>query len=277
MGNVFRLIMPALQQAGVVSDGDETIEEYLKNNGDMVFITDHPTGLEETFVKYFSKEARIERLLECCRKAYGDNGDAKVGEQVHIIQVYAQNHWSEIEERLGNDAPNSWHYLTVKEILSNMGQNGWDASVKKYGLGKALEQLSAMCDASLRVRQEKADEKQQKLESLAKSGEPFWIKVKKGDITAKRGKQLFRSYRKKAVGDFPSVQVRHGTIVALKSLSYEKIPFGNNELVNTTYGYIHNNKSVQKLKSYCLKVPYGMLSHSDNGNVVLVWFSKKNT
>eukprot|EP00985_Skeletonema_marinoi_P030707 scaffold33482_cov61-Skeletonema_marinoi.AAC.1 len=161
--------MLPLHEAGV-SDGVETIAEFLKKNGDMpfTFITDNPTGLEEKFLKYFSKEERIERLLQACKKAYGEDENAKVREQVHIIQAYAQNHWSEIEERLGKDAPNSWHYLTVKEILSNMGKNGWDEKLKKKGLEKVLEQLSAGRDASLRVRQEQADEKRQTLERLAK-------------------------------------------------------------------------------------------------------------
>jgi len=298
-----RLIMPRLREAGV-SDGAETIADYLKKNGDMVYITDHPTELEETFVKYFSKEARIERLLECCRKAYGDNGDAKVGEQVHIIQVYAQNHWSEIKERLGKDAPNSWHYLTVKEILSNMGKNGWEARLEKYGLEavvkqlsesgekgwneklkkkgpeKVLEQLSAAglkgSNASAGVRQEQADEKRQTLERLAKSGEPFWIRVKKGEITAKKGQPLFRIFRKKALGHFPTIQECHGKSEALTELLYEKIPFGNNEVVKYAYRAIHDHKG-GSYKGYSLNVPFGMLSHSDNGNVVLAWFSKKNT
>eukprot|EP00985_Skeletonema_marinoi_P027139 scaffold21796_cov125-Skeletonema_marinoi.AAC.1 len=275
-----RFIMPRLHEAGV-SDGVETIAEYLMKNGDIVFITANPTGLEETFVKYFSKEARIESLLECCKKAYGDNGDAKVREQVHIIQVYAQTHWSEIEERLGKDAPNSWHYLTVKEILSNMGKNGWDARVKKYGLEKALEQLSDARSKWSEVRQERADENLQILESLVQSGEPFWIKVKKGDITAVRGQQLFRnsrSSRKNKLGHFPTIQAQHGTFEALEKLFYGEIPYGTNKVLDTiTFHTVHNHKSKQKLKSYRLNVPYGMLSYSGNGNVVLAWFSKKNT
>eukprot|EP00985_Skeletonema_marinoi_P029997 scaffold29971_cov73-Skeletonema_marinoi.AAC.1 len=196
-------------------------------------------------------------------------------------QAYAQNHWSEIEERLGKDAPNSWHYLTVKEILSNMGKNGWEARLEKYGLEAVVKQGWEARDyikgsnASAGVRQERADENQQILESLVQSGEPFWIKVKKGDITAVRGQTLFRSYHKKVVGDFPSVQVCHGTIVALRSCKYEEIPCGTNKVLNTTYGSVHTyKKSKQKLKSYSLNVPYGMLSYSGNGNVVLAWFSK---
>jgi len=273
-----RLIMPPLQQAGVVSDGDETIAQYLKKNGDMVFITNHPTELGETFVKYFTKEVRIESLLESCKKAYGEDENAKVGEQVHTIQVYAQNHWSEIEERLGNDAPNSWHYLTVKEILSNMGQNGWEARLKKKGFEKVLEQLSAAgskggSKGSI-VRQEQAEEKRQVLERLAASGEPFWIKVKKGDIMAVRGQKLFRSSRK--LGHFPTIQAQHGTFEALDKIFYEKIPYGTNKVLDTiTYNTIKHYRSNSNLKSYSLKVPYGMLSYPDNGNVVLAWFQEK--
>mmetsp|Transcript_12570 Transcript_12570/g.25042 ORF Transcript_12570/g.25042 Transcript_12570/m.25042 type:complete len:920 (+) Transcript_12570:103-2862(+) len=305
-----RLIMPRLHEAGV-SDGVETIAEYLMKNGDIVFITANPTGLEETFVKYFSKEARIESLLQACREAYGDNGDAKVGEQAHIIQAYAQNHWSEIEERLGKDAPNNWHYLTVKEILSNMGKNGWEARLKKYGLEAVVKQLSESgkkgwdarvqkygreavvkelsesrqhlsiagskgSNASAGVRQEQADENQQILESLVQSGEPFWIRAKKGEITAKKGQPLFRIFRKKALGHFPTIQECHGKSEALTELLYGEIPFGNNEVLDTIIlSYVHNYNSKQKLTRCHLRVPFGMLSHSaGNGNVVLAWFQK---
>jgi hypothetical protein len=153
--------------------------------------------------------------------------------------------------------------------------------VEKYGREAVLEQSAAggLRSAQRRgVRQEQADENQQILESLVQSGEPFWIKVKKGDITAVRGQKLFRSYNKKVVGDFPSVQVCHGTIVALRSCKYEKIPHGRNKVLDTiTYSSVLTYTSRQKLKRCTLKVPYGMLSHSDNGNVVLAWFSKKNT
>ena len=88
---------------------------------------------------------------------------------------------------------------------------------------------------------------------------------------------MFRIARKNKVDHFPTIQARHGTFEALDKIFYEKIPFGNNELVNTTYSSLINFKFNQKLKSYSLKVPFGMISHSDNGNVVLVWFSKKNT
>ena len=287
------ILMPALQQAGVVSADAETIAEYLKKNVNMPFVTDNPNGLEDKFQKYFSTDERIESLLKACWKAYGEDGSAKVEDQGDIIQMYAQNHWLEIQERLGMDAPISWHNLTVKQILSNMGKNGWDARVKKYGLEAVVKQLSesgekgwearvekygieavvkelsnmgkkkwdarvekygleavvkelsesgkkkwdarvekygleavvkqlsesgekgwearvekygleavleqSAAGGSVRsvqrrgVRQEQADENQQILESLVKSGEPFWIKVKKGDITAVRGQKLFRS------------------------------------------------------------------------------------
>jgi len=270
------ILMSALQQAGVVSADAETIAEFLKKNGDMPFITDNPTGLEEKFLKYFSKEVRIERLLECCKKAYGEDENAKVEDQVDIIRMYAQNHWLEIQERLGMEAPISWHNLTVKQILSNMGKNGWDEKLKKKGLEKVLEQLSAGRDAGLRVRQEQAAEKRQTLERLAKSGEPFWIRAKKGEITAKKGQPLFRIFRKKALGHFPTIQECHGKSEALTELLYGEIPFGNNEVLDTIIlSYVHNYNSKQKLTRCHLRVPFGMLSHSaGNGNVVLAWFQK---
>eukprot|EP00984_Skeletonema_dohrnii_P001565 scaffold488_cov109-Skeletonema_dohrnii-CCMP3373.AAC.10 len=270
------ILMPALQRAGVVSAEAKTIAENLIENVNMPFVTDNPIGLEETFVKYFSKEARIDNLLECCKKAYGEDGSAKVEDQVDIIQMYAQNHWLEIQERLGMEAPISWRNLTVKQILSNIGKNGWDAKMKKKGFEKVLEELSAAGSKGSIVRQEQAEEKRQVLQRLAASGEPFWIRVKKGKITATEGQQLFRSYPKEAVDNFPKIQRQHGTIVALKSLSYKEIPFGNNKVLDTiTYSFVHNYKSRQKLKRYNLKVPIGMLSYPDNGNVVLAWFQEK--
>ena len=94
-----------------------------------------------------------------------------------------KNGWEARLEKYGLEA-------VVKE-LSESGEKGWEARVKKHGREAVLEQSAA--GGSVRsaqhrgVRQERADEKQQILESLVQSGEPFWIKVKKGDITAKRG------------------------------------------------------------------------------------------
>eukprot|EP00984_Skeletonema_dohrnii_P020275 scaffold9832_cov156-Skeletonema_dohrnii-CCMP3373.AAC.2 len=288
--------MPALQRAGVVSA--ETIVENLINNVDMPFVTDNTAGLED---KYFSKEERIDTLIKACRKAYGEDGSAKVEDQVDIIQMYAQNHWLEIQERLGMEAPISWRNLTVKQILSNMGKNGWYARVKKYGLEevvkqnsergekgwntklkkkgieKLLDEMALTRSASVKARQEQADEKQQILDRLAQSGEPFWVMAKKGEITAKIGQPLFRSYRKEVVDNFPRIQERHGTFVSLEKLCYKEIPFGNNKVLDTiTYGTIKTYKRTKSaLKRYSLMVPYGMLSYPDNGNVVLTWFQEK--
>eukprot|EP00984_Skeletonema_dohrnii_P020276 scaffold9832_cov156-Skeletonema_dohrnii-CCMP3373.AAC.3 len=271
------ILMPALQQAGVVNADAETIAENLIENVDMPFVTDNTAGLEDKFQKYFSKEERIETLLQVCRKAYGEDGSAKVEDQVDIIQMYAQNHWLEIQERLGMEAPISWRNLTVKQILSNMGKNGWNATMKKYGLEKWLDKMALATSAYNKKRQEQADEKQQILESLAQSGEPFWVMAKKGEITAKIGQPLFRSHHKQVVDNFPSVQECHGTIVALKSLSYKEIPFGNNKVLDTiTYNSIKHYRSKSALlKRYTLRIPYGMLSYPDNGNVVLAWFQEK--
>eukprot|EP00984_Skeletonema_dohrnii_P015793 scaffold6890_cov68-Skeletonema_dohrnii-CCMP3373.AAC.2 len=266
------ILMPALQRAGV--SADETIAENLINNVNMPFVTDNPNGLEDKFQKYFSKEVRIESLLESCKKAYGEDENAKVEDQVDIIQMYAQNHWLEIQERLGMEAPISWHNLTVKQILSNMGKDGWEARLKKYGLEKVSEQLSAAGSKGSIVRQEQAEEKRQILERLAESGEPFWIRLKEGEITATEGQQLYRTFRKEKVGRFPRIQKCHGTFVSLEELCYKKF-YGNNDM-DLGYRTITKYKGTNSaLKRYSVKVPYGMLSYPDNGNVVLAWFQEK--
>jgi hypothetical protein len=266
------ILMSALQRAGLTEA--ETIAENLIQNVDIPFVTDNPTGLEDKFQKYFSKEERIDTLIKACWKAYGEDESAKVEDQVDIIQMYAQNHWLEIQERLGMEAPISWRNLTVKQILSNMGRNGWDARVKKYGREAVVKQLSeARLDAGRSTMQEKADEKRQILERLAKSGQPFWIRLKEGEITATEGQQLYRTIRKEKVGRFPRIQKCHGTFVSLDELRYNEFPYGNN-YVNLSYDSIKRyRRNFQK--RYSFKVPYGIVSYPDNGNVALAWFQEK--
>ena len=91
-----------------------------------------------------------------------------------------------------------------------------------------------------------------------------------------RGQQWFRSSRKNKLGHFPTIQECHGKSVALKELFYGEIPYGTNKVVKYAYRVIHDHKG-GSYKGYSLNVPYGMLSYSGNGNVVLAWFSKKNT
>jgi len=185
------------------------------------------------------------------------DADARVGDQVHIIQLYAQNHWYEIQERLGSDAPNSWHYLTVRAILSNMGKNGANAS------------------SGSKVRQDKAEEKRKTLAILAKSGEPFWLRVKKGDIAANKGDAMHRTFQGKLKCNFPTIQVCHGQYESVDNLHYLQCPFGNNILVDLVIRGLYVEYSL-KGKGYNVKVPYGMTTASTkNGNALLAWFEKK--
>jgi len=101
-----RFMMPSLKKAGI--SPTETIVDYMKENDNIIFVTHDVTQLDFAFPKYImTKEDRIENLLAACKAACLYDADARVGDQVHIIQLYAQNHWYEIQERLGSDAPNS--------------------------------------------------------------------------------------------------------------------------------------------------------------------------
>lgn len=64
--------------------------------------------------------------------------------------------------------------------------------------------------------------------------------------------------------------------VPLEELCYKKF-YGNNE-VSYTYNSINDTKNkylALTLKRYSVKVPYGIVSYPDNGNVALAWFQEK--
>jgi len=61
-----------------------------------------------------------------------------------------------------------------------------------------------------KARQDEAEEKRKTLAILAKSGEPFWLRVKKGDIAANKGDAMHRTFQGKPKCNFPTIQVCHG-------------------------------------------------------------------
>jgi hypothetical protein len=73
--------------------------------------------------------------------------------------------------------------------------------------------------------------------------------------------------------NFTTIQVRHGEYVSVDELRYLDCPFVNNEVVDLSYSTMHVDHPI---KGYSLKVPYGMVSKSnENGNALLMWYEKK--
>ncbi len=169
--------------------------------------------------------------------------------------------------------------LEVSKQLSDSGKiggkNSWAARLERFDPEEVTKQMSNMGTKSSGnvVRQVEAEEKQHKLSLLAESGEPFWIRAKRGDITANEGDLMCRSYEGKTHHKFTTIQVRHGEYVSVDELRYLDCPFVNNEVVDLSYSTMHVDHPI---KGYSLKVPYGMVSKSnENGNALLMWYEKK--
>jgi hypothetical protein len=128
-------------------------------------------------------------------------------------------------------------------------------------------------EASARVDEQSAPEV---LESLRKSGEPFWVKTSKSDISASRGQRMYRKKGKIYYRDFPKIQVRHGETVSLDDLCYLDCEYGDNKLMPYSYNTLRSSgKDIYRHKGYLIKTPYGMVSNSEkNGGALLVWYEK---
>jgi len=164
-----------------------------------------------------------------------------------------------------------------------MGKNGgnasWNARLEKYGYEALLKRFSDMNkehdNLHIKARQDEAEEKRKTLAILAKSGEPFWLRVKKGDIAANKGDAMHRTFQGKLKCNFPTIQVCHGQYESVDNLHYLQCPFGNNILVDLVIRGLYVEHSLNG-KGYSVKVPYGMTTASTkNGNAVLAWFEKK--
>ena len=111
------------------------------------------------------------------------------------------------------------------------------------------------------------------LESFRNSGEPFWVKTIKSNISASQGQQMYRKH-KKHYRDFPKIQVRHGETECLDELFYLNCPYGKNIVLPYVYASLRNNENYQH-KEYLIKTPYGMIANSEkNGGALLVWYEK---
>ena len=270
-------MMPSLKKAGI--EPTKTIVEYMIDNKLAIFVTNDPTQLIDELSEKNSetKEKRIDNLLQACRKALKDDNDAPVDGQVLIIQRYAQNHWSEIKERIGVYAPNSWHYLYVRELLSNMGKNGQEERVKRHGLGDVLKQLSAARKARCADASASLVEAKELRMQLATSGECFWLKASKGDILAEKGKKMSRIYKGKTYYNFPKIQVSHGQFKSVEDLHYLECHGDRDDAIaHLTYGTLSQVCYRYQVDGYRLKIPFGMFTKSEeNGNVLLAWYERK--
>jgi hypothetical protein len=164
-----------------------------------------------------------------------------------------------------------------------MGKNGgnasWTARLEKYGyeaLSKRFSDMNKEHDNWYnKARQDEAEEKRKTLDILAKSGEPFWVRVKKDDIRVNKGDAMHRTYQGKTKCNFPKIQVCHGQYESVDNLHYLKCPFGNNIVVDLALKRLWGAYS-NKGKGYIVKVPFGMSTASTkNGNALLAWFEKK--
>ncbi len=109
------------------------------------------------------------------------------------------------------------------------------------------------------------------IESLRESGEPFWVKSSKSEISASRGQQMYRKH-KKHYRDFPKIQVSHGETESLDDLFYLHCPYGDNIVM--PYSYTTLCRWYQH-KEYRIKTPFGMIADKEkNGGALLVWYEK---
>jgi hypothetical protein len=138
-----RFLTPSLESAGKAVI--KTLADVLKDNAQLLFVSHDPTKLDDEIESsdYLSKEEYVRNLLTAMVNILKADEDAQAEDQVYIVQRYAQNHYAEIKERLGNDAPTSWQHLYVRDLLINMGRNGWNARIEKYGREEVLKQCSA--------------------------------------------------------------------------------------------------------------------------------------
>jgi hypothetical protein len=267
-----RFLTPSLESAEKTVI--KTLADVLKDNDQVPFASHDPTKLDDKIESsdYLSKEEYVGNLLRAIWTILKADEDAQVEDQVYPVQRYAQNHYAEIKVWL-DIAPTSWQYLHVRDLLINMGRNGWDARLKKYGLEEVLKQCKNASQISGAIRKEKAEEKEQQLIRLAETGAPFWAKAKRGDITAEVGQRVFRTWKGNASQDFPRIQLSHGQFKEVDKLCYKKFP----DVKNVVVDYACNTlTSSIKIKGYRFKVAYGMLSMSEkNGNAILCWYEKK--
>jgi hypothetical protein len=297
-----RFLTPCLESARrtVV----KSIAEVLKDNDQLPFVSHDPTKLDdeiESSGSFLSKEENIDNLLKAMMNILEVDNDAQAEGQVHVVECYAQNHYAEIKVWLGNIAPTSWQYLSVRDLLINMGRNGQDARLEKYGHEEVLKQCSKGGEVSYNARvkkygleellkqcskagevggvnsgatrKEKAEEKEQQLIRLAETGAPFWAKALKGDITAEVGQRVFRAWKGKMSQNFPRIQESHGQFKEVDNLCYKKCPHVKNVVVDYTYKTL---SLTIKIKGYRVRVAYGMFGLSEkNGNAILCWYEKK--
>jgi len=112
------------------------------------------------------------------------------------------------------------------------------------------------------------------LNPLGNSGEPFWVKTTKSNISASQGQRMCRKHGKSLFCDFSKIQVRHGETECLDELVYLNCPYGKNIVLPYVYASLRNNENYQH-KEYLIKTPYGMIANSEkNGGALLVWYEK---
>ena len=272
-----RFLTPSLESAekAVI----KTLADVLKDNVKLPFVSHDPTALDDKIESsvYLSKEEYVGNLLRAMVNILNADEDAQVEDQVYPVQRYAQNHYAEIKVWLGSIAPTSWQYLHVRDLLSNMGRNGWVAKLKKYGLEEVLKKLSKAGEVggvvSGATRKKKAEKKEQELIRLAETGAPFWAKAVKGDITAEFDQLMLRTNMGRTSQNFPKIQVSHGQFKEVDKLPYKNCPHVKNVVVDYTYKTL---AITIKVKGYGFRVAYGMFGMSEkNGNAILCWYEKK--